>query len=292
MNTVRVNAYAKLNLTLDITGTANGYHMLDSLVVTVNLSDRIVVRKRKDNTVRVVMHGMGTETLPPELNNAQRAGEAFVERFQTKGADVTVYKNIPVGAGLGGSSADVAGVLNALARLYDIGDFQAVKELADGIGSDAGYLLTGGLARMRGRGERVETLAMQPELDFLVLAPRRGVNTAQCFRAYDEAGKTNPPRTERALELLRSGNQEWAARVFGNALYDSANSLNPQVGEALSALRGFSPLGAGMTGSGSACYALFASRELCEWAKSRYGGRARAYVLKSVYPAKNFSGEE
>lgn len=284
MNTVRVNAYAKLNLTLDITGEADGYHLLDSLVVTVGLCDRMILRRRKDGLVRVFMHGMGCETLPPEKNNAFRAGEAFIQRFQTTGADVTVYKNIPVGAGMGGSSADAAGVLNGLARLYGIEDGAALKELADGLGSDTGYLLSGGLARMRGRGELLECLPVQPELHFLVLAPKRGVNTAQCFRAYDEAGKQFPPRTERALGDILAGNAEWAARLFGNALYDAAKSLNEQVEEAYLALRGFSPLGVSLTGSGSACFAVFPTRELCEWAKSRYRGNARAYVLKTVYP--------
>ncbi len=287
MNTVRVNAYAKLNLTLDITGAADGFHLLDSLVVTVGLCDRIIVRRRKDGLVRVFMHGMGCETLPPEKNNAQRAAEAFVERFQTTGADVTVYKNIPIGAGMGGSSADAAGVLNGLLQLYEIDDTNAVKELADSLGSDTGYLLTGGLARMRGRGELLERVPVEPELHFLVLAPKRGVNTAQCFRTYDEAGKEYAPRTERALEELQAGNTEWAARLFGNALFDAAKSLNTQVEEAYLELRGFSPLGVSLTGSGSACFALFPTRELCEWAKSRYRGKARAYVLKSVYPKNN-----
>lgn len=283
MNTVRVNAYAKLNLTLDITGRKDGFHLLDSLVVTVGLYDRIVVRRRKDGLVRTVMHGMGCETLPPEENNAQRAAEAFVERFGTSGADITIYKNIPVGAGMGGSSADAAGVLNGLSKLYEIGDACAVKELADGLGSDTGYLLAGGFARMRGRGEIVEPLSMQPELHFFVLAPKQGVNTAQCFRAYDGAGKEYPPRTERALELLQSGNAEWAARLYGNALFDAAKTLSQEAEEAYLALRGFSPLGVSLTGSGSACFALFPTRELCEWAKSRYRGRARAYVLEAVY---------
>ena len=101
MNAVKVNAYAKLNLTLDVTGRENGYHTLDSLVTTISLSDRIVVKKRRDQLVNIVMHGMGCEGIYPERNNAYLAGEAFVKRFGTTGADIAVYKNIPIGAGLG-----------------------------------------------------------------------------------------------------------------------------------------------------------------------------------------------
>lgn len=299
MNTVRVNAYAKLNLTLDITGAEGGFHMLDSLVVTVNLFDRIVVKKRRDGLVNVFMHGMGSESIPPEENNAYRAGERFVERFQTTGADITVYKNIPVGAGMGGSSADAAGVLNALARLYAIADMGALKELADSLGSDTGYLLTGGYARMRGRGEKIEEIAGMPELNFFALVPMSGVNTAECYRKYDElhagmpateGASSDMPRTQRVIDDLKSGNAAWAAAAMGNALFPAARELNREVYEAYLSVREFSPMGAFMTGSGSGCCGVFETRELCEWAKSRYRGRCRAYVLKSVIPKRKKGG--
>ena len=282
MNAVKVNAYAKLNLTLDITGRENGYHTLDSLVTTIDLYDRIAVKKRKDSLINIVMHGMGSEQIYPERNNAYLAGEAFVKRFQTTGADITVYKSIPVGAGLGGSSADAAGVLNAMAKLYAVSDMGALKTLADGLGSDTGYLLRGGAARMRGRGEILQSAGGMSEMHFLLLLPKGGVSTAECFRRFDELGKPGSARTERAAELLAAGNTAWAAKSFGNDLYEAAASLNPQVREALTEAKSLSPLGAGMTGSGSAVFALFETRELAEWAKSRYRGKARAVCVKSV----------
>lgn len=283
MNTVRVNAYAKLNLTLDLCGTEEGYHLIDSLVVTVNLYDRIVVRKRKDARSNIRMHGMESESIPPEANNALRAAEAFSARFGTCGADITVYKNIPIGAGLGGSSADAAGVLKALAKLYDISDMGALKEVADTLGSDTGYLIFGGFARMRGRGEKVEPLGEAPELHFLVLVPKSGVSAGECYREYDRLGQTHAPRTDRVLALMKKGDGD-AFRLFGNGLTAAASSLDPDVKEALKEARSFSPIVAGMTGSGSAVYALFETEELCEWARSRYRGKCRAYTLKTVTP--------
>ena len=69
----RVKAYAKLNLTLSVTGRAGGYHMLESLVCSVDLYDLVVLKKRRDSLVSVEMHGMGTELLPYEQNNAAKA---------------------------------------------------------------------------------------------------------------------------------------------------------------------------------------------------------------------------
>lgn len=287
MDTVKVLSYAKLNLTLDITGKEGNYHTLDSLVVTAGLYDKIVAKKRKDNLISVTMHGMGSDKLYPEENHAVRAGERFVSEFGTQGANITVYKNIPMGAGLGGSSADAAGVLNALARLYKITDFARIKAIADGLGSDTGYMLRGGLARMRGRGDEVEFLSDSPDMNFLLLCPKSDVSTAECYGTFDELPQTNRAgRTERCLEAYRGMGMGEAARLFGNDLYESAKSLNPDVAEAVTVLKSFSPLGASMTGSGSAAFALFETRELCEWAKSRYKGKFRSYIVDVVYPAE------
>ncbi len=282
MNTVKLNAYAKLNLTLDIVGAEGGYHMLDSLVTTVDLFDRIVIRKRKDDLVNVRMHGLGSD-IPPEENNALKAAEAFVGKFKSFGADITIYKNIPVGAGMGGSSADIAGVIAGMGRLHGVSDMGAIKSLADDLGSDSGFLLRGGFARIRGRGERVEELPFFP-MYFLVLCPKEGVSTREAYAAFDESGGVGGKRTEEAVSLLRGGNGEWAAKCFGNDLFGAAKSILPAVGEAYLALKAFSPLGVSMTGSGSAVFAAFESRELCLWARSRYRGKCRALVLKSVDP--------
>lgn len=283
VNTVRINAYAKLNLTLDIKGKQGGYHMLDSLVTTVDVFDRIVLKRRKDGLVRVTMRGLGSEEIFPENNNAQRAGDAFVQAFSSRGADITIYKNIPLASGMGGSSADIAGVIAGMGRLYDVTDMGAMKALADGLGSDAGYLLTGGLARIRGRGEQVEPLPFVP-MHFLLFLPERRVSTQACYARFDEMAGTGSNRTGEAARALQGGNVGWAARLFGNDLYPAACEIEPAVREACSAAAGFSPLGSSMTGSGAAAFACFESRELCEWAKSRYRGPCRTLVTRSADP--------
>lgn len=291
MDIVKILAYAKLNLTLDVTGKTGEYHDLDSVAVTINLFDKIIAKKRKDKLVNVTMRGMGSEKLVPEENNAVRAGEAFVKAFSTLGADITIYKEIPMGAGLGGSSADAAGVLNALAKMYAVKDEKKLKELADGLGSDTGYLLRGGLARLRGRGEKVEFFDDTPEMHFILLCPKSTVSTAECFEKFDAMPpKTGEGRTERWLEAYRGMGVGEAARLFGNDLYESAKSLNGDAETAYTTVKSCSPLGASMTGSGGAAYGLFLTRELCAWAKSRYKGKFGAYQVDAVYPAEEKKG--
>ncbi len=282
MRTVRVKGYAKLNLTLDLLGKYGDYHALDSLVVTVDLFDSLTLRAVKDQRVSVKMYGLGCEQIPP-VNNAYKAAVAFRDKFQTNGAEITVHRNIPVGGGMGGSSADTAAVLRGMAKLYGVKDETALKELADGLGSDTGYLLKGGFARLRGRGEKIDYFSNCPPLYFLVLLPRSGVSTKECFRLSDE-NPPLPPVTELALRELLAGNYEGAGKYFSNGLYPAAARLNQEVKEAVEAVKSFSPLGASMTGSGSAAFACFDSLELAAWAKSRYRGNAEAIVVKAIVP--------
>lgn len=288
MNTVRIKSYAKINLTLEITGIENGYHMLDSLVTSVDIFDLIVLKKRKDKLSSVTMHGLGSESVPPEKNVALLAGEKFSERFGVNGADITVYKNIPIGAGLGGSSADASGVLNGMAKLYGIEDKNALGELADGLGSDTRYMLDGGFARMRGRGEQIEKLACGETLYMLMICPKSSVSSGACYRRFDELVGESKTKTatEACIDALRRKDIESVGRLLTNDLFAPAVTLNTDVQKAYEEALSFSPLGAVMTGSGSAVLALFETRELCEWAKSRYPGKFYTTVLKTVVPEK------
>ena len=287
MNTVRIKAYAKVNLTLEITGIENGFHTLDSLVASVDLHDLVVLKKRKDKLSFVTMHGMGSEGIPPEKNNALKAAETFSERLNTNGADIVIYKNIPMGAGLGGSSADVAGVLNGMAKLYGVDDERALEEIADGLGSDTKYMLKGGFVRMRGRGEKLTTTNITQKLHMLLICPHSDVSTAACYRKYDELPKTlewKESPTEACISALERGDINEGGRYATNDLFKPAIQLNGEVLTALEEAKAFSPITACMTGSGSCVFALFETKEFCEWAQSRYKGKFRTIVTETVLP--------
>lgn len=259
--------------------------MLDSLVCSVDLFDLITLKKRTDDKVTIEMHGQGTEHMPYGQNNAAKAAESFVKAFGTRGADVVIYKNIPLGAGMGGSSADAAGVLRGMSKLYGAGGDAELKRLADGLGSDTGYMLTGGYARLTGRGEKVEFINSNLELNFLLLKPQGGVSTAQCYSLYDSMpdGILQPTQSsQNAIHALISGDRAALGANLGNALYAPAAALNPDVKAAYGQLLSFQPLGVNMTGSGSAVFALFESEAACSKAKSNYKGKFHCIQLKTI----------
>ena len=259
--------------------------MLDSLVASIDIFDLIVLKKRKDGLSSVVMHGLGSETIPPENNNALKAAEAFSKKFAVNGVDIKIFKNIPLGAGLGGSSADASGVLRGMAKLYDITDERGLEELADTLGSDTRYMLKGGYARMRGRGNDLQYLSIPAKLNMLMICPPTGVSAGACYRKYDELPQTLEWResaTENAIEKLQKNEVEEVGRYLTNDLFKPALHLLSEVETAMQEARSFSPISACMTGSGSAVFALFETRELCEWAKSRYRGKFKTFVTRTV----------
>ncbi|MBO5026991.1 MAG: 4-(cytidine 5'-diphospho)-2-C-methyl-D-erythritol kinase [Clostridia bacterium] len=287
MNSVKIKSYAKINLTLEIQGVENGFHLLDSAVANIDICDTIYLKKKKGKYSNVIMHGQGSEHIPPEKNNALKAAEAFSAAFGTDGAEITVFKDIPIGAGLGGSSADICGVLNGMARLYGIEDREKVKALADTLGSDTGYMLNGGFARMQGRGEQVTPIKTDMTLYLLVICPKSSVSAGACYQKYDELPHTlawRESQTENCIRALLEKDVNGVGASLTNDLYVPALHVNDDVLTAYEQARSFSPLGACMSGSGSAVFALFETKELCMWAKSRYKGKFRVFTAKTIVP--------
>ena len=173
---IEVPAPAKLTLSLRITGVRpDGYHTVDAEMVTLDFGDRLEITEA----------GSGVRMLDEEGNEIREVaepGENLVERalaLAGRGARVTVHKRIPVGAGLGGGSADAAAVL----RWAGITDTEA----AASIGADVAFCLVGGRARVRGIGEIIEPRPYVAEQYTLLLAPV-GCDTAQVYAAWDELG--------------------------------------------------------------------------------------------------------
>lgn len=285
MDYARVKSYAKINLTLNITGSGGDFHYLDSAVASVDLYDLITVKKRKDDLFSITMHGCGSELIPFEQNNAQKAAQAFQNAYGVGGADITVYKNIPMGLGLGGSSADSAGVLRALAKLYSVNDVAGLKLLADSCGSDTRYMLRGGFARLTGRGDAVTEIESKLKLYILLLAPLDGVSTKDCYELFDSVGKVGGSSDEVVFAIERGEVKKLKGKLC-NALYPAARRLNPSVETAFNALAEFDPLAVNMTGSGSGVYAVFENAEFRDYAISRYRGKFKTYPLKTVIPKR------
>lgn len=280
MKTCRVRVYGKVNMFLDVVGKTENYHSLDSVVCTINVFDDVIITSRKDEKI-VLRTGGGLYSVSDSFdNNAYKAASAFSERFHTRGVDILLRKNIPVGGGLGGSSADIAGVLTAMKRLYGVDE--DIKPLADSLGSDSGYLLTGGYARLCGRGEIVTPLDIKTKLYLVVVPAKGGCNTSECFKNYD-ASPLEPIEggAEKIIRDLSNGTID--GKDFYNALYAAACVVNPAIKENFEALTDLSPTAVFMSGSGSCVCAAYPTPELCLWALDKIKRKHRdAFVTETL----------
>lgn len=173
---VTLTAPAKLTLSLKVTGVrADGYHLLDSEMVSLDLADTLAVGDGDRLTISSGAVGdlaVSTGTVPTGPDNLVARALAAVGRS----AAVHVTKRIPPGAGLGGGSADAAAILR-WAGCTDL-------DVAAALGADVPFCLTGGRARVRGIGEEVDPLPFEGRSFTLLLLPF-GVDTAAVYRAWD-----------------------------------------------------------------------------------------------------------
>ena len=236
---ISARAYAKLNLSLRVgPRRPDGFHELDSIVQTIELADRI----------SFVQGGTGLRVespFPPREDLVYRAAQAILAEKRAKvGVRITVEKNIPTGAGLGGGSSDAACVLVLLDRLIPPRlRSDRLAELAAAIGADVPLFLRGGRVRMQGKGERLTFIPPGAEGAFLLVIPPIHCDTAAVYRRYDEihpGGKDSPPR------------------LGENDLEEAALSLYPDLAPYPAATASAGGDYWGMSGSGATFFAAFA----------------------------------
>lgn len=181
---MKLLANAKLNLNLAIVGNCGPFHQLQSNVTTVDICDHIAIQPRDDRLVNVT--GMDIAT---ECNIAYRAGVMMVEQCGTMGVDIAITKGIPLSSGMGGSSADGAGVLVGMCCMFGIAtDDSRVLDIASAIGSDVSYLMQGGCAIISGKGDDVENLPYVQRY-FVVTTFDVRLDTGMVYALYDSSAK-------------------------------------------------------------------------------------------------------
>lgn len=227
MDNIIIKAYAKVNLSLSVGAReSSGFHQIHSLIVPIDISDKVTVTKRTDGIIRVKCDGV-----PNERNTAVKAGRAFCDRFCTTGVDIEIEKGIPIGGGLGGSSADAAAVLNAMSILYDIEDFVAIDEVAAKIGKDVPAMLSGEAVVASGYGERYQSVEFDTDAAIVVVNADLGNDTALIYATFDDypLPKFDTERAYKLVFAVNSGDISGATAFMKNDLALAAYTANPQM---------------------------------------------------------------
>lgn len=274
MATLELSAPAKINLFLNVhPGTdSHGYHTLDSIFHAVDLADKVMVTTRcSAGDLQVIVQMPGFEHIAKQEDNiaykaALQLGQVLNKANKT--VVITIEKNIPSGAGLGGGSSDAAAVLKGLCCLWGVDVLSdQVLSVARELGADVPFFLQAQCAYMSDRGDRLVEL-FEPLQGWLVLVkPDVGVSTPQAYKKFDalRTQTISSSTFESLLDALRDDEDAPEARLvrasqfFENNLEEAAQTLCPQISQTLSEVQSHG-VRAMMSGSGSACFALCTSQ--------------------------------
>ena len=259
MNELKEKAWAKLNISLDVLARrADGYHDLAMVMQTVSLRDEVTVRFTEGEAVRAVT-SMGF--IPgDERNLAVKAAKAFFAEaaLPVRGMEIEIEKNIPVGAGLAGGSADAGAVLRALNRAFGQPlDRAGLIAAAERTGSDVAFCTLGGTMLAEGRGERLTALTPMPDCVYVIVMPDFSISTPELFRKIDGKRLRCHPDTAGIVSALEAGDLRGICRRMYNVFEDADDRRMRTVAEIRSRLLDGGALGAVMTGTGSAVFGVF-----------------------------------
>lgn len=265
---MRLEAFAKINWTLDITGVRDdGYHIMDMVMQPVSLSDEIILAPSESLCISTA----GFYSSPADSSNlAFRAAMALrLACGINKGVAIHIDKRIPVGAGMGGGSSDAAAVLTGLNLLWHTNlSAKELESIGLTIGADVPFCLRGGLNRTTGIGEAMTGYPFKSNWWLLVFQPCRGLSTRKIFEAWTSKEIMHPDNNT-VLEGLRTGDLDLVHQGIANVLEPVSSALCPQIREAVRDLENNGARVASMTGSGSAVFGVFISRTEAERARDR-----------------------
>jgi 4-diphosphocytidyl-2-C-methyl-D-erythritol kinase len=265
-------APAKVNLTLHVTGRRDeGYHLLDSMVMFADIGDSLSVTH---GALRLYVQGPMAKDVPVGPNNLVMRAAAL----SGAEAEITLHKNLPTSAGIGGGSSDAAACLRALSQLTG----GALPDDAISLGADVPVCLLARAARMRGIGEDVTPLDGLPALDAVLVNPGVSVSTPAIFKRLEQ--RHNPPMPAR-LPIFATAQAliQWLADQR-NDLESPAMAEAPVIGDVLRQISQTRGCGlARMSGSGATCFGLFPDPQRAQDAAAAI---SRAYPDWWVVPCR------
>ncbi len=273
-------AYAKINLSLDVTGRLdNGYHLVDMIMQTVNIYDELSF-ERTDGEI-VLESDCGE--LPLDENNLIYKAIRLIQEEcgVTGGLRVFLKKNIPIAAGMAGGSTDCAATLMAMDELYGLKlGTKRLMELGVKLGADVPYCILGGTARAQGIGEKLTRLPNCPTMKLLVAKPDLNVSTKEVYTGLDALENLPHPGVDDMVCAIESGNGRAVAAGLGNVLECVTIPLHPVIREIKDRMLELGAINSLMSGSGPTVFGIY---EKDEELQKAYEALAESGLAKQIF---------
>ncbi len=258
MDSITLNAYAKINLFLEVCEKRpDSYHNIDSIMQSVSLCDVVTVEKCSDI---ILSNNIG---LPNnEKNLAYKAAAAFFKYTSiNSGAKIYIEKIIPVSAGLAGGSTDAAAVLKCLDAIYETNlGIDTLCKIGSNLGADVPFCIRGGTYITKGIGDVFTKCHSLPQCFIVISKCGEGVSTPFAYGEIDSS-RINTDYTAKSSNdislALKDGNISVIAKNMFNAFEGVVSSIRPKVNEQKSIMLENDALCSMMSGSGPSVFGLF-----------------------------------
>ena len=227
MGALFLKAHAKVNLYLKVGDRlASGYHKITSVMQSISLADSIMISAADRLYFECDDHRIDNED-----NLVYKAAKLISDHFMvSKGARLSLVKEIPVAAGLGGGSADAAATLIGLDRFWNLNIRPAqLARLASELGADVTFCLTGGTALATGIGEIIKPLSSIDLGNFLVVKPKGGLSSSRVYERFNVIGGSESRSVDKFLQAVEDGQTEAIVKELSNDLEPAAADLMPDI---------------------------------------------------------------
>ncbi len=261
-----IKAYAKINLAINVKEKRDdGYHNLDMVMLPLELHDSIdisILPGIYDTYVTCDDYSLEVN----EYNLCSITVRKMKEKYHIdKSFRIHIHKNIPIGAGLGGGSANAAAVINAIKTLLklNISDEEEI-ELAKSIGSDVPFCLKNIPSRVEGMGEKITPIEVKNKYYVLLVKPKTGLSTKEVYAKYDEIGFDCSAKVNELIDTLKTGEDQHLNEYMGNELEKAAISMLPEIESLKKRLLDAGLENVMMSGSGSSVFAISTNKQKIE----------------------------
>ena len=275
-NEVEIQAYAKINLGLDVVGKLdNGYHLLRSVMQQIDLHDTVTLKKQEPEKGITFTSNSGEIPLD-DTNLAYKAAKLIMAQAGLDaGVEIHLEKRIPVAAGMAGGSTDGAAVLIGMNELFQLGyDMEKLKAMGVKLGADVPFCIQGGTALAEGIGEKLTVISTIPSMYFVIAKPPIFVSTKYVYENL-KLGELEHPDTDGILAALEQKDVVAMTKRLGNVLESVTIKKYPIIDALKNSMKEAGAIGALMSGSGPTVFGVFSSMEDAEKTEK---------VLKEQYP--------
>ena len=281
---VRLKAFAKVNLLLDLTSVLdNGYHSIYTVMQSVGIYDTLTV---EDTDTGDIVIECTDKTVPTDnKNTCYKAAETFLEHasIKNKGLKIHIEKVIPSNAGMAGGSADAAAVIFALDKIYNTGmSKQEMCRIGFKVGADVPFCVIGGTRLCMNIGEITARLPDLDKCGIVVVKPSQNVGTKEAYSDYDSTEWIRHPDNDGFLYAVTNGDFDTMCNKAAN-VFEQVVEVKDRV-RIKSVMRSFGAGLAMMTGSGAAVFGLFKNPDDAETCFKDLSGQFDEIFLTEPVP--------